>query len=76
MLKTFLGFFEHRARLAQQAAVGRTEVPQNVAGASKAAEQSRTLADTVMTASGQLKEHATALFDSVDTFLASLRDAA
>ena len=76
MLKTFLGFFEHRARLAQQAAVGTTEVPQNVAGASKAAEQSRTLADTVMTASGQLKEHATALFDSVDTFLASLRDAA
>jgi methyl-accepting chemotaxis protein len=34
------------------------------------------LADTVMVASGQLSEHATALFDSVDTFLASLRDAA
>jgi methyl-accepting chemotaxis protein len=64
------------ARSVQQAAVGTTEVSQNVAGASKAAEQSRTLADTVMVASGQLKEHATQLFDSVDTFLASLRDAA
>ena len=64
------------ARSVQRTAVGTTEVSQNVVGASKAAEQSRTLADTVMVASGQLNQHATQLFDSVDTFLASLREAA
>jgi methyl-accepting chemotaxis protein len=60
----------------QQAAAGTSEVSQNVAGASQAAHQSRTLADNVMVASGQLSQQATALSDSVDTFLAGLRDAA
>ncbi|HEV7636788.1 MAG TPA: methyl-accepting chemotaxis protein [Bradyrhizobium sp.] len=64
------------ARSVQQAATGTSEVSQNVAGASQAAEQSRALAGTVLTASGQLDQHADALFKSVDTFLASLRDAA
>ena len=64
------------ARSVQQAAAGTGEVSQNVAGASQAAEQSRGLAGTVLTASGQLGQHATTLFKSVDTFLASLRDAA
>jgi methyl-accepting chemotaxis protein len=64
------------SRSVQQAAVGTSEVSKNVAGASRAAEQSRSLADGVMVASGQLKRNATALFDSVDTFLAGLRDAA
>jgi len=64
------------ARSVQQAAVGTSEVSKNVAGASHAAEQSRSLADGVMVASTQLKRHATALFDSVDSFLAGLRDAA
>ncbi len=64
------------ARSVQQAAVGTSEVSQNVAGASHAAERSRTLADSVMTASGQLSRHATALFESVETFLADLRNAA
>jgi methyl-accepting chemotaxis protein len=63
------------ARSVQQAAAGTGEVSQNVAGASQAAEQSRALAGTVLTASGQLGQHATALFKSVDTFLASLRAA-
>jgi len=64
------------ARSVQQAAAGTSEVSQNVAGASQAAHQSRTLADNVMVASGQLSRQATALSDSVDTFLAGLRDAA
>ena len=64
------------ARSVQQAAVGTSEVSKNVAGASHAAEQSRSLADGVMVASSQLKRNATALSDSVDTFLAGLRDAA
>jgi methyl-accepting chemotaxis protein len=64
------------ARSVQQAATGTSEVSQNVAGASQAAHQSRSLADNVMVASGQLSEHADALFTSVDTFLAGLRDAA
>jgi methyl-accepting chemotaxis protein len=64
------------SRSVQQAAVGTSEVSKNVAGASHAAEQSRSLADSVMVASTQLKRNATALFDSVDSFLAGLRDAA
>jgi methyl-accepting chemotaxis protein len=64
------------ARSVQQASVGTTEVSKNVAGASQAAEQSRSLADSVMVASSQLKRNATTLFNSVDTFLAGLRDAA
>jgi methyl-accepting chemotaxis protein len=64
------------ARSVQQAAAGTSEVSLNVAGASQAADQSRTLADNVLVASGQLSEHATALFKSVDTFLAGLREAA
>jgi methyl-accepting chemotaxis protein len=64
------------ARSVQQAAVGTSEVSKNVAGASHAAEQSRSQADGVMVASSQLKRNATALSDSVDTFLAGLRDAA
>jgi methyl-accepting chemotaxis protein len=64
------------ARSVQQAAAGTGEVSQNVAGASQAADQSRALAGTVLTASGQLGQHADTLFKSVDTFLASLRDAA
>jgi methyl-accepting chemotaxis protein len=64
------------ARSVQQAAVGTSEVSHNVAGASHAADQSRALADNVLVASGQLSQHATALLESVDTFLAGLRDAA
>ncbi|HLG80313.1 MAG TPA: methyl-accepting chemotaxis protein [Bradyrhizobium sp.] len=64
------------ARSVQQAAAGTGEVTQNVAGASHAADRSRALADSVMTASGQLSRQATALFESVDTFLAGLRSAA
>ncbi|WP_024509310.1 methyl-accepting chemotaxis protein [Bradyrhizobium sp. ARR65] len=64
------------ARSVQQAAAGTSEVSQNVAGASHAADRSRALAESVMTASGQLSRHAAALFESVDTFLAGLRDAA
>ncbi|MBC7584021.1 MAG: HAMP domain-containing protein [Tardiphaga sp.] len=64
------------ARSVQQAAAGTSEVSLNVAGASHAADQSRVLADTVLTASGELSQHATALFESVDTFLAGLRHAA
>jgi methyl-accepting chemotaxis protein len=47
-----------------------------VAGASQAAEQSRALAATVLSASGELSQHASALFKSVDSFLAGLREAA
>jgi methyl-accepting chemotaxis protein len=64
------------ARSVQQVAAGTSEVAVNVAGASQAADQSRVLADTVLNASSELNQHATALFDSVDTFLAGLRNAA
>jgi methyl-accepting chemotaxis protein len=64
------------ARNVQQAAAGTTEVSLNVAGASRAAEQSRVLADSVLAAAGELSQHATALFERVDSFLASLREAA
>ncbi|MEA2913483.1 MAG: methyl-accepting chemotaxis protein [Bradyrhizobium sp.] len=64
------------ARSVQQAAAGTSEVSVNVAGASRAAEQSRVLADNVLVASGELSQHAAALFKSVDTFLAGLREAA
>jgi methyl-accepting chemotaxis protein len=64
------------ARSVQQAAAGTSDVTQNVAGASQAADRSRALADSVMTASGRLSRQATALFESVDTFLAGLRNAA
>jgi methyl-accepting chemotaxis protein len=47
-----------------------------VAGASQAADQSRALADNVLVASGELSQHAAALFKSVDSFLAGLREAA
>jgi methyl-accepting chemotaxis protein len=64
------------ARSVQQVAAGTSEVAVNVAGASHAADESRALADTVLVASSELNQHATALFKSVDTFLASLRNAA
>jgi methyl-accepting chemotaxis protein len=64
------------ARSVQNAAAGTSEVSRNVAGASQAADQSRALADNVLVASGELSQHATALFKSVDTFLAGLRNAA
>jgi methyl-accepting chemotaxis protein len=64
------------ARSVQQAAAGTSEVSVNVAGASQAAEQSRVLAENVMVASGELSQHAIALFKSVDSFLAGLREAA
>jgi methyl-accepting chemotaxis protein len=60
----------------QQAAIGTSQVSHNVAGASHAADQSRAQADNVMVASGQLSEQAAALLDSVEGFLAGLRDAA
>jgi methyl-accepting chemotaxis protein len=64
------------ARSVQQAAAGTSEVSVNVAGASQAADQSRMLAENVMVASGELSQHAIALFKSVDSFLAGLREAA
>ena len=64
------------ARSVQQAAAGTSEVSLNVAGASQAADQSRILANNVMVASGELNQQATALFESVDSFLAGLRNAA
>jgi len=64
------------ARSVQQAAAGTSEVSVNVAGASQAADQSRVLAENVMVASGELSQHAVALFKSVDSFLAGLREAA
>ncbi len=64
------------ARSVQQAAAGTGEVSVNVAGASQAADQSRALADNVLVASDELSQHAAALFKSVDTFLAGLRNAA
>jgi methyl-accepting chemotaxis protein len=64
------------ARSVQQAAAGTSEVSLNVAGASQAADQSRALAGNVLVASSQLSQHAAALLESVDTFLAGLRNAA
>ena len=60
----------------QQVAAGTNEVSANVTGASQAAAHSRALAETVLSASGELSQHASALFKSVDSFLAGLRDAA
>jgi methyl-accepting chemotaxis protein len=64
------------AHSVQQVATGTSEVAVNVAGASRAAGQSRALADTVLSASGELSQQASTLFKSVDTFLAGLREAA
>ncbi|NVN85952.1 MAG: HAMP domain-containing protein [Rhodopseudomonas sp.] len=64
------------ARSVQEAAVGTSEVSVNVAGASQAAGQSRALANSVLQASGELNQHAAALFERVDSFLAGLREAA
>jgi len=64
------------ARSVQQAATGTSEVSVNVTGASQSANQSRALADNVLAATGQLGRQADALHESVDTFLAGLRDAA
>jgi methyl-accepting chemotaxis protein len=64
------------ARSVQQVATGTSEVAVNVAGASHAADESRALADTVLVASSELNQHASALFASVDIFLAGLRNAA
>jgi methyl-accepting chemotaxis protein len=64
------------ARSVQQAATGTGEVSLNVTGASQSADQSRALADNVAAATGQLGRQADALYKSVDTFLAGLRDAA
>ena len=64
------------ARSVQQAATGTGEVSLNVTGASQSADQSRALADNVAAASSQLSQQADALYKSVDTFLAGLRDAA
>jgi methyl-accepting chemotaxis protein len=64
------------ARSVQQAATGTGEVSVNVTGASQSADRSRALADNVQAATGQLGRQADALRDSVDTFLAGLRDAA
>jgi methyl-accepting chemotaxis protein len=64
------------ARSVQDAAAGTGKVSLNIAGASEAAQQSRALADGVLLASGELGEHATALFERVDRFLLGLREAA
>jgi methyl-accepting chemotaxis protein len=64
------------ARSVQQAAAGTSEVSLNVAGASLAADQSRALAGNALVAAGQLGQHTSALLESVDTFLAGLRNAA
>ncbi len=64
------------ARSVQQAAAGTGEVSVNVAGASQSADQSRALADNVRAATGELSQQANALFESVDSFLAGLRNAA
>jgi methyl-accepting chemotaxis protein len=64
------------ARSVQQAAAGTSDVSANIAGASQAAERSRALAANVLGAAGELSQHATALFQSVDSFLAGLRNAA
>jgi methyl-accepting chemotaxis protein len=64
------------ARSVQRAAAGTSDVSANIAGASQAAERSRGLADNVLGAASELSQHATALFESVDSFLAGLRNAA
>src|SRR5262245_44888934 len=64
------------ARSVQQAATGTSEVSLNVTGASQSADQSRTLANNVAAVSSQLSQQANALYQSVDTFLAGLRNAA
>jgi methyl-accepting chemotaxis protein len=64
------------ARSVRQAAAGTSEVSQNVVGASKAAEQSRQLAESVMAGSTDLSRQARSLSESVDGFLGGLRDAA
>ncbi len=64
------------ARSVQQAAIGTTGVSQSVARASRAAEQSRALADNVLVAAGELRRNAEELRKSVDAFLVGLRDAA
>ena len=64
------------ARSVQQAASGTSEVSANIAGASHAAGKSRALAENVLGAAGELGQHANALFGSIDSFLAGLRDAA
>jgi methyl-accepting chemotaxis protein len=64
------------ARSVQQVSAGTSQVSNNVAGASRAADQSRALAGNVQIASGELGQQATALMQSVDTFLAGLRNAA
>jgi methyl-accepting chemotaxis protein len=64
------------ARNVQQAAAGTSEVSHNVAGASRAAEQSRILADSVLSASAELDQQAAVLSKSVNSFLAGLREAA
>jgi methyl-accepting chemotaxis protein len=64
------------AESVQQVATGTSDVAVNVAGASRAAGQSRALAETVLSASTELSQHSTALFKSVDAFLAGLREAA
>jgi methyl-accepting chemotaxis protein len=64
------------ARSVQQAATGTSEVSVNVTGASQSADRSRALADNVLAATSQLGRQADALHESVDTFLAGLRDAA
>ncbi len=64
------------ARSVQQAATGTSQVSLNVSGASQAADQSRTLANNVTVAAGQLSQHTATLFKSVDSFLAGLRNVA
>ena len=67
------------ARNRPQRATGRRRHQRSLAqrrGRSQAADQSRTLANNVMVASGELNQQATALFESVDSFLAGLRNAA
>jgi methyl-accepting chemotaxis protein len=64
------------ARSVQQATDGTGKASHNIAGASEAAERSRILAGSVLAASGELGQHATALFERVDRFLAGLREAA
>lgn len=64
------------AESVQRAATGTSDVSVNIAGASRAANQSRVLADDVLMASDELGRHAGTLSESVDTFLAGLRDVA
>jgi len=64
------------ARSVRHAAAGTGEVSQNVVGASKAAEQSRQLAESVMAGSTDLSRQARSLSESVDGFLGGLRGAA